>query len=309
MNHVLSAIILMVIIIGTDACANHSPGGVPNSYLGTVQQGCTPGSISSVNKLRTDPSKCNLPVAPGGCNLCKLRLYLPENTPSRFLVEPLGKNSRLTHATHIEGTACKCSDGCFFHRSSITNFGLLPLPKSITGRGPFSEALACYSGSSMPRGNKINFRYLTWCEKNGGCPNSVVARFSHLIRFELLNPNRPTKKNVFMGKVTTLPGKKCKFEKMSEQMRSFIQARNNKSTSSVLENAVPSGITGASALQKHCQSCTFAAQCVSMLCFYGKCVKSLSSADKAECGIPPPMTVSNNRHKVQNECIRACLPV
>lgn len=304
MNLILSTMVLMVTVIGTDACANHSPPRVPNSFLGTVQQGCSPGSISSVQKLRTDPSKCSLPAAPGGCDLCKLRLYLPESTTSRFLVQPVRNVLGLTHDTHIEGTACKCSDGCFFHKSSITKFGKFPLPSGITGRGTFSEPLACYSGSSMPNEKKPKFTYLIWCETDGGCPNSVVARFSHLIRFELLSPNRPTTKSIFTAKVTTLPRTKCIMKEMSERVRTFIQGNG---ANGALLNGVPGSVPGSISPQNDCGRCAFAAQCRSRLCFSGKCVKSLSSSDKAACGFPTPPTVSTDKCNSQNACIRACL--
>lgn len=288
MNVLLFAIILIASIIGTDGCANHSPqrSRVPNSFLGTVQQGCTPGAISSVQRLLTDPSKCNLPAGPGGCDLCKLRLYLPETTASRFLVQPLRNDLGLTHAPHIEGTACRCSDGCFFHKSSITKFGEFPLPKGITGRGTFSEPFGCYSGSSVQSKQNPTFTYLIWCETDGGCENDVVARFSHAIRFELLSPNRPTTKSIFTAKITTLPRTKCVMKEMSEKVRRFI--------------------VGKLGTQRVCEGCKFGAQCRSKVCYDGKCIKSVSRVDRAQCGISSGRTGPKYSFKEENDCVRGC---
>lgn len=307
MNIIHSAFVLILVIVGTDACANHSPPQIPNSFLGTVEQGCTPGAISAVTALLTDPSKCHLPLASGGCNLCKLRLYLPETTSSRFLVQPQFNDLGLDHNSHVEGTQCKCSEGCFFHQSSITRFGNFPLPNGLTATGTFSEPFACYSGSSMPSETNPTFTYLIWCETDGGCPNNVVARFSFVTRFELLSPNRPAIKSIFTAKITSLPSTKCLINEMDKATVNFIQGTSGGAPPDILATpSTPAPVRR----RKNCRGCNNGSQCQSSVCFRKKCVKSRSSRDKAACGFPTPRPVphgSCRKEESQNECIRKCL--
>lgn len=291
--------------IGSNACANHSPPQVPNSFLGTVEQGCTPGNIIAATALLTDPSRCNLPLASGQCNLCKLRLYLPETTTSRFQVQPLFTDLGVANAQHIEATKCKCSEGCYFHQSSITKFGSFPLPNGLTAQGTFSEPLACFSGISSASASNSAYTYLIWCETDGGCPNPVVARYSFVSRFELLSPNRPATKSIFTAKITSLPPTKCLVSEMDERTRKFISGDG---TAPVVATVAP---TAPKPPRSECSSCNSGRNCSSRICFRKVCVKSLKKEDKANCGIfdsaPSKPSSTCRSEKRTSHCIKKCL--
>lgn len=206
------------------ACRSHGPPSVPQSYIGTVGQGCTPKVIIAVSQLITNPTKCDLPLGDIGCNLCGLRMYKPETTTSRFLIQPLTNDFSTAHADHVEAMKCKCSEGCYFHKASITQLGIELLPSGISGvTSSFSEPFACYSGISTPSvASYPSFTFLIWCENDGGCSNTVVARYLYFARFETLSPNRPATTRIFVPKITTLPSSKCLIAQLPQGVRDFI---------------------------------------------------------------------------------------
>lgn len=283
-----------------NACANHSPPQIPNSFLGTVEQGCTPGGISAVTDLLTDPSLCDLPLAPNGCDVCKLRLYLPESTSSRFLVQPLFGDFSTDQNEHIEATKCKCSEGCYFHQSSITKFGDFPLPNGLTATGTFSEPFACYSGSSMGGEGTPKFTFLIWCESDGGCPNDVIARYSFLIRFELFSPNRPATTSIFTAKVTSLPTSKCLVDRLDKRILEFLTKGNQSGATPAPPTAKPPTLRG------ECAFCRRNKQCRSGVCYENKCIRGRNASAKARCGLGGGASTCKKSASV-HKCVQSCL--
>lgn len=220
-----STVVFLSLIASIVACGTHSPGrGVPQTFIGTVGQGCTPGAIEDVFNFVADPTKCDL-LFPRSCNLCNLRLYKPELTISKFFVQPLHEEFSTLDVHHVEAVNCKCSDGCFFHRSSMTQLGIEPLPVGNDGKkGSFSEPFACFSGSFTKdqKGNPA-YSYLTWCENDGGCPNNIVARYIYLISFELFTLTRPRTKGAFKPQFATLPVSDCIRKRLPEGVHKFLQ--------------------------------------------------------------------------------------
>lgn len=229
MKVTFSFVVFCTLLVQLDGCATHQPApSIPQTFIGTVGQGCTPTTIATVTDLVTDPTKCDLGLY-RGCDLCKLNLYLPETTTSRFLVQPLLRDTFVDDTPHVEGTECKCSDGCYFHRSSITQLGIEPLPSGTDGTvGSFSEPFACFSGTFMPTlATAPTYTYLIWCENDGGCPNDLVARYSFLIRFELSSPNRPPVKDTVTPKVTSLPETSCLKVSLPARVRKFLKGKGS----------------------------------------------------------------------------------
>lgn len=294
MKLLLSIAIILPYFFSCDACAGHSRPGQspkPNTYLGTVQQGCSPGVIASVAQLIIDPTRCDLRLGPLGCDLCQLRLYLPAMTSSKFTVQPLEGEFSINSAPHIEATKCKCSEGCYFHQASISPMKGFPAPKR------FSEPFACFSDISTG-GTSPVFTFLIWCESDGGCPNQIVSRYMFFSRFEVLSPSRPAhdKGNIFLPRIVELPKSKCKTEGMSEESKNFIRGVKKPT---VTEKKTPDG--------RECSKCRKAKKCISGICFEGKCLKSLSDADKKKCGIATGGNGTCNEAERVKSCMRACL--
>lgn len=303
MNVLFLSFLLLSLTWKADACKAHNPPiiQVPQTFLGTVEQGCTPGAITTVSALLTDPSKCDLPLGPSGCNLCKLRLYRPVKTTSRFEVQPLTKDFSTVSPEHVEATKCKCSDGCYFHESSISRFGGYPLPSDVGSVGKFSEPFACFSGISMPTGPAPTFTYLIWCESDGGCPNPVVARYNFVIALELLSPNRPATKSLFIPRILTLPKSKCLQNEMDPATKDFIRGKTT--TPPVTR---PPRTTKPS-LKAECSKCRRAKECRTRKCVQSKCVRSSDPIDLVRCGLGGGGTGQCDKAERLGRCVKACV--
>lgn len=225
MDPILRTVVFLTVTHVAISCAPHSRRSVyPQTFVGTVAQACTPGNITSAAQLKADPTKCNLKLTLG-CDLCGLRLYKAETTTARFLIQPMDETTFLQDITHVHATDCKCERGCFFHHSSITQFGIEPLPTGTDGNlGGFSEPFACFSGSITPVGRtKPVDVFQTWCESDGGCPNHIVARYAYLTRAETGEPDRPQNKGVFTPHVATLGAGVCQSKHFSEKIDMFMK--------------------------------------------------------------------------------------
>lgn len=308
----LFLVVALSAVIHCEACAGHSvPPQIPQSFIGTVIQGCTPRVITAVSQIVPDPTKCNLPLAGNGCDLCGLRLYKPE-VAGTFLVQPIYNDLNTASSDHIKATECKCSDGCYFHRSSITQFGIEPLPTNVNGvSGSFSEPFACFSGITMPgtATRSANNTFLIWCENDGGCPNDVVARFSFLIRFELLSPNRPATTSNFVPKITTLPPTKCLLDRLSKNTQDFLRGRSNRNGPRSVQTPKPPALPSKN--RDQCSPCNTNRQCKSRICYQNTCIRKNSKSAKKTCGIasraaPRPVDNCSASERVAS-CVRSCL--
>lgn len=332
MKLLISLTLLFTTLHQTLACSGHrSPAArrIPNTFLGTIEQGCSPGEIASVGQLILDSSKCYLPLGPPGCNLCKLRIYVPQTTNSIFTVQALAGEFSRAATPRVEGTKCRCSEGCYFHQSSVS-------AEPGSSHPTFSEPFACYSGIST-RNPQLD-TYLIWCESDGGCPNSVVARYHYFIRFELLSANRPATKSVVTAKIASLPGYKCRAEGMTENVRNYIRGNSDNPTTGGLgpkpgrsprprRSPKPSKIPKASKSPRaskspkpssnatpskspkpqkgqECDACRNARNCESKICYKKKCLLSNSEQDKANCGVGAPTCDEDER---VSRCINTCI--
>lgn len=125
----------------------------------------------------------------------------------------------------------------------------------------------------MP-GPQAAYIYNIWCETDGGCSNPVVARYNHLIQFELLSPNRPAVKDVFTPKVASLPSSKCSLTGLGPEREKFLRGKDKETPT-----------TPTTPLKGLCGKCRKGSNCFSGLCVQRKCVKSKKRSDLSRCGI------------------------
>lgn len=195
------------------------------------------------------------------------------------MVQPLKRDCNTQHIPHVEATECKSSEGCYFHKSSISKFSGYPLPSDVGTTGSFSEPFACFSGISTTKSPTPTFTYLIWCETDGGCPNTVGARYSFLIQYELLIPNRPGVKDLISPKVVSLPEDKCLISEMSPDTVNFLREGSSEPP------VQPQPPKPVKPLTAECGRCRKGRTCVSSICTQNKCVRSLSPSTKQGAGL------------------------